>query len=145
MKIVFATLFLSLTVTPAFAQKSCEELKSEIAAKLDAKGVKNYLLEIVAAADLKDQTVVGSCEFGAKKIVYKKAAKPEHAEETPAVPAPGRPGRSWRLSSRMLPPLLNAPAAPAGIFQATRLSIWPSPFSWTTPRSTIRARPCGPP
>jgi len=34
--------------------------------------VKNYQLEIVRSADLKDQTVVGSCEAGSKKIVYKK-------------------------------------------------------------------------
>jgi hypothetical protein len=63
---------LFLAVVPAFALKPCEELKSEIAAKLDAKGVKNYQLEIVAAGDVKGQTVVGSCEAGAKKITYAK-------------------------------------------------------------------------
>ncbi|TWC48463.1 uncharacterized protein DUF1161 [Pseudomonas sp. SJZ080] len=55
----------------AFAEgKPCEELKAEIAAKLDAKGVSNYSLEIVdkGAADGK---VVGTCEKGTKQIVYK--------------------------------------------------------------------------
>ena len=62
-----------LLAVPAKAQqKKCEELKAEIAAKLDAKGVKNYELNIVAAADVKDETVVGSCEGGTKRITYKR-------------------------------------------------------------------------
>ncbi|MGB9466573.1 MAG: DUF1161 domain-containing protein [Candidatus Acidiferrum sp.] len=62
--------------------KPCEELKSEIAAKLDAKGVKGYSLEIVAKdADAVDGKVVGTCEGGTKKIVYKRGAV---AAEAPA-------------------------------------------------------------
>jgi hypothetical protein len=68
--------------------KPCEELKTEIAAKLDAKGVKGYSLEIVAKdADAADGKVVGTCEGGTKKIVYKKGAA---AAETPAK-APSNP------------------------------------------------------
>jgi hypothetical protein len=66
---VFALSFLAV---PALAQKPCEELKSEIAAKLEARNVKKYQLEIVAAGDVKDKKVVGSCEGGKKKITYKK-------------------------------------------------------------------------
>lgn len=60
----------------AFAQgpKSCDELKTEIAAKLDAKGVKSYSLDIVAKDSDADGKVVGTCEAGSKKIVYKKTA-----------------------------------------------------------------------
>ena len=54
--------------------KACEELKSEIAAKLDAKGVKGYTLEIVAKDADADGKVVGTCDAGAKKIVYRKGA-----------------------------------------------------------------------
>ena len=55
-------------------RKDCEELKSEIAAKLDAKGVKNYTLTITPTADVKEKdTVVGSCDGGTKKIVYTRA------------------------------------------------------------------------
>ena len=50
--------------------KPCDELKEEIDAKLKAKGVKAYTLEIVATADVKDQKVVGSCDGGKKKITY---------------------------------------------------------------------------
>ena len=63
---------LSLSQGVSFGQrKDCEELKMEIAAKLDAKGVKNYTLTITAAGDVKEKdTVVGSCDGGTKKIVY---------------------------------------------------------------------------
>jgi hypothetical protein len=44
----------------------------EIAAKLDAKGVKNYELNIVEAQDVKDAAVVGTCEGGTKRITYKR-------------------------------------------------------------------------
>lgn len=68
--VLFALSFLAL---PALAQqKPCEELKSEIAKKLEAKGVKKYQLDIVGTGDTKDQKVVGSCEGGKKKITYKK-------------------------------------------------------------------------
>ncbi len=54
------------------AVKACEELKSEIDAKLQAKGVKGYSLEIVPSDSVKDEKVVGSCEGGTKKIIYKR-------------------------------------------------------------------------
>lgn len=60
--------------------KPCEELKTEIAAKLDAKGVNPYTLEIVEKDKDADGKVVGTCEGGAKKIMYSKtAAAPEPA------------------------------------------------------------------
>ena len=55
---------------PALAAKPCEELKSEIAAKIEAKGVTGYTLEIVATEQVGDKKVVGSCEGGSKKITY---------------------------------------------------------------------------
>lgn len=64
---------LAFTLLPAHAQKkSCEELKAEIEEKVKAKGVKTFSVDIVAAADVKDAKVVGSCDGGAKKIVYKR-------------------------------------------------------------------------
>jgi hypothetical protein len=72
MKKMIAFLALSLIVAPAFAEKICEELKSEIGAKLEAKGVKGYTLDIIATEEVTDQKVIGSCEAGKKKITYKK-------------------------------------------------------------------------
>jgi hypothetical protein len=70
MKTVLFAVGLALMASPAFAMKPCEELKAEIAAKLDAKGVKNYTLTVIGNDEVKDQKVVGSCEGGTKKIVY---------------------------------------------------------------------------
>lgn len=69
-----ALVALTLVVAAAPAQadiKPCEELKAEIAAKLDAKGVVGYTLTITPTADVKpEDKVVGSCEGGTQKIVY---------------------------------------------------------------------------
>ena len=74
-RVLSACVLSLMAVAPAFAQKKgCEELAAEIAAKLDAKGVKGYQLDIVAAGEVGDKTVVGSCEAGAKKITYTKDA-----------------------------------------------------------------------
>lgn len=57
--------------TSVFAQiKECEELKAEIEAKLQKKGVKGYTLEIIPADQVRDQKIIGSCAGGTKKISY---------------------------------------------------------------------------
>jgi len=62
-----------LAAAQAFAeQKSCAELAADIAAQLDAKGVKGYRLDIVDTGEVGRKQVVGSCENGAKKITYTK-------------------------------------------------------------------------
>ena len=55
--------------TSAFATP-CEEVKSQIAAKLDAKHVSDYTLDVVPADQAGDAKVIGTCEGGTKKIVY---------------------------------------------------------------------------
>lgn len=71
-KFLLAIGLLSLAGTALAAGKPCEELKAEIAAKLDAKGVSGYTLEIVDKGTAADGKVVGTCEGGAKEIVYKR-------------------------------------------------------------------------
>lgn len=75
----------------AQAAKPCEELKSEIATKLDAKGVKAYSLEIVAKDQDTDAKVVGSCEGGSKKIVYRRGAAPAQSATQSAAKEPSKP------------------------------------------------------
>jgi len=70
MKTVSALFVLLMLSGTAMAAKDCEELKSEIAAKLDAKGVQHYQLEIVEPADVADRQVVGSCAGGTQRIAY---------------------------------------------------------------------------
>lgn len=69
--ILFACL-LAVAATPALARKSCEELKAEIEAKLKAKGVKSWSIEIVAKDERKEGRVVGTCDGGTKKLVYRR-------------------------------------------------------------------------
>jgi len=64
-------LLLAVPVLAEDVRKPCEELKSEIAAKLDAKGVVNYALTAVKNEEVKEgDKVVGSCDGGTMKIVY---------------------------------------------------------------------------
>ena len=72
MKVFALSCALLLAASPVYAAKSCDELKAEIAAKLDAKNVTGYTLEIVANDQVGERKVVGSCEGGTKKIVYAK-------------------------------------------------------------------------
>ncbi|WP_283743926.1 DUF1161 domain-containing protein [Sideroxydans sp. CL21] len=85
-KLLLAACLLGISVS-VFA--SCDDLKSQIDAKLQAKGVTAYSLEIVpvaqpaaapaaasgaAATPAKDTTgkVVGTCEGDTKQIIYKR-------------------------------------------------------------------------
>lgn len=73
-KLMFVSLLFCI---PAMAQqpfKPCEELKSEIDAKMQKNGVENYTLEIVPSEEVGDKTVVGSCNGGKDRIVYTRGA-----------------------------------------------------------------------
>ena len=90
MKLLLTVAAVLLVPACSYAQgaKPCEELKSEIATKLDAKNVKGYTLDIVDKdKDVTDGKAVGTCEGGTKKIIYRKGAA---AAETPAK-APSNP------------------------------------------------------
>jgi hypothetical protein len=70
-KIIYLTLIaMAFASGQVFAAKSCEELKGEVATKVESKGVTKYTLEIVDADQVGEKQVVGSCEGGAKKLVY---------------------------------------------------------------------------
>ena len=72
MKIVASIVVLFFASVLAYAQgpKSCEELKSEIAKKVEANGAKAYTLEIVAKDKEAPGKVVGTCGGGTQKIMY---------------------------------------------------------------------------
>lgn len=63
----------------AAGPKPCEELRTEIAAKIDARGVVAYTLEIVAPGDTGERKVVGSCDGGTRRIVYLRQPVPADA------------------------------------------------------------------
>ncbi|MBT8767372.1 DUF1161 domain-containing protein [Metapseudomonas boanensis] len=74
MKKIGIVILLGMLASTAWAApKPCEELKKEIEVKIQAAGVTSYTLEIVPNDEVKDQSmVVGSCEFGTKKIIYQR-------------------------------------------------------------------------
>ena len=75
MKLIAAALVTGLVVSgSALAQrKDCGELKGEIEAKIKKNGVDKFSLDIVDAdAQVADGKVVGTCDGGSKKIVYKR-------------------------------------------------------------------------
>jgi hypothetical protein len=76
--VVAMAMFISFS-GPAQAATPCEEVKSEIAQKLEAKGVKSYTLEVVSKDQETDAKVVGTCEGGTKKIVYRRGASSAQA------------------------------------------------------------------
>ena len=85
--LTFAAILFLPACSYAQAAKPCEELKSEIATKLDAKGVKSYSLEIVPKDQDAEGKVVGGCEGGTKKIVYSgTAAAPQSPAKEPEKP-----------------------------------------------------------
>jgi Protein of unknown function (DUF1161) len=58
---------------PALAQrKDCGELKGEIEAKIKKNGVDKFSLDVVEGDKQGEGKVVGTCEGGTKKIVYKR-------------------------------------------------------------------------
>jgi hypothetical protein len=70
-------LIAALTLATAAAHaaaKPCDELKAEIAAKLDEKGVKHYEIAAVENDKVAEKgegaKVIGSCDGGARKLTY---------------------------------------------------------------------------
>lgn len=58
----------------AAARKDCNELREEIAAKIEARGVSSYSLQIVPPDSAAAGKVVGSCDGGSRRIVYQRLA-----------------------------------------------------------------------
>lgn len=65
---------LLLTQAAQAAPKPCDELKAEIATKLDEKGVKGYEITAVENDKVAEKgdgaKVIGSCDGGTKKLTY---------------------------------------------------------------------------
>ncbi len=75
------------TSQQVLAAKPCEELKGEIAAKIEANGVTSYTLTIVPNDQVGDRNVVGSCDGGTSKIVYERGGNAAPAPAPSAAPA----------------------------------------------------------
>lgn len=72
-KSLISSAILTLLAAPAIAQvKPCEELKGEIEAKIRQNGVSVFTLTVVDKDAEEDGKVVGTCEGGTRKIIYKR-------------------------------------------------------------------------
>jgi hypothetical protein len=74
-KVIIAAVVLAFGASSVWAQsqrKDCNELKSEIEAKIKKNGVESFSLDIVEKDAQAEGKVVGTCDGGTKKIVYKR-------------------------------------------------------------------------
>jgi hypothetical protein len=74
MKMIVAAVVVGMALAgPALAQrKDCGELRGEIEAKIKKNGVDKFTLDVLEKDAQADGKVVGTCEGGSKKIVYKR-------------------------------------------------------------------------
>ncbi len=116
-KLVLVTFLSSLSVQ---AMASCDALKQEIDAKIQAKGVTNYTLEIqpveaaaagsgVAATPKSGGKVVGTCDGGTKNIIYTRTAASAAPAKAPAAPAAAPAAKAPAAAASAVAP--KAPAA----------------------------------
>ena len=77
-----ATLMVAVIPVAALA-RDCNEVKAEIDAKITAKGVTDYVLEVVDAPNVKQEKIVGTCGGGAKQIVYRRGTPVEPNKRAP--------------------------------------------------------------
>src|SRR6266705_2973229 len=71
------------TPTPTPTQrKDCGELKTEIETKIRNNGVKVFTLAVVGKDTAEDGKVVGTCDGGTNKIVYKRGVAEAPRETT---------------------------------------------------------------
>lgn len=65
-----------LAIAPMCGAQTCEALRGQIDAKIRAGGVARFELEVVDAGATLPGRVVGRCDLGRRKIVYRPDAAP---------------------------------------------------------------------
>jgi hypothetical protein len=70
MKLVLALAALLSACVSSYAV-TCDVLKSEIESKIKAGGMTNFTLNVLDADSAGTAKIVGTCELGKKKIVYR--------------------------------------------------------------------------
>jgi Protein of unknown function (DUF1161) len=68
----FVVLGVAGTASAQSMRKDCTELKGEIEAKIKRNGVEKFSLDIVDMDTQAEGKIVGACDGGTKKIVYKR-------------------------------------------------------------------------
>ena len=110
MKFVASIVVLLFASVLAYAQgpKSCEDLKAEIAKKVEANGAKAYTLDIVAKDKEAEGKEVGHCGGGTMKIMYLRTSPPPAA----AAPKSATPAKTAAPEKPATKPAKPAPTTP---------------------------------
>ncbi len=136
---------------------ACDLLKAEMAARIEASGVRGYALEAVPAGTPvpPDARVIGNCETGAYKLLYRRwgatraasgaasAAGPASAAQADVMPAepPRRaPGDAAERTLRPLPPASAPGLAPKPVSRSNEAA-----FAVPAPRHEPEPLPTGSP
>ena len=80
--IVLASSLMLMSFSASASGLACDDLKAKIEKKIEAKGVKNYSMTVVAKDFESKQRVLGTCDAGSKKIIYEKSKAKDGAEKT---------------------------------------------------------------
>ena len=107
----------------ALAQaNTCDEFKAVLAARIESSGVRGYSLETVAAGTPvpSDAKVIGTCESGARNILYRRWGA---ARAAPASASAAEPASAARPTAMPIEPNRRVPGAPA------ERAVRPSPAS----------------
>ena len=124
---------------------ACDDFKAALAARFESNGVRGFSLEAVPAGTPtpSDAKVIGNCESGAYKVLYRRWGAARAASAAPAAPvttvAPDPPARrgpsaSSERASRALPASVPAPTPPKVVHVADAASA--AQGSERTPVST---------
>ena len=79
---------------------SCEELRSQVEAKIRRNGVADFKVDVVASSQRAEGQVVGTCEQGAKSLIYRRTsaqplggtvAQPVSEQKAPVSSKPASP------------------------------------------------------
>jgi hypothetical protein len=118
--------WLLLAVGARAQTPSCDDFKVVLAARFESKGVRGYSMQAVPAATPvpPGASVIGNCESGAYKVVYRRwgeaqaasvaSAPPRAKTVAPDVPARQASSAPIERAPRALPSSLPAPALQTG-------------------------------
>ena len=126
-----ASLFLAAEAN-AQSSNACDQLKGTLAARIEASGVRDYSLETVPATTPlpPGERVIGTCEGGRHKVVYRRGSARQPASE------PAEAARPAPLPPAPAPAPAAAPAAPVAV-----LPVAAAPVSSVVPPAQPALQP----
>ena len=75
---------------------SCDELRAGVSVKIRAQGVQDFSVAIVDAGAAANGRVVGSCELGSKKLIYRPGPAQAAAQSAPVAPVAAAASRAGK-------------------------------------------------